>query len=148
MIKVMKNAKVNPKIIVQASGFQKRALSPPKNIWGFNSENIFTKSILNPIPNGINARIAARAVSKTGIILVLPALITASLVFIPRLLNSSANSITRIPFLTTIPARPTIPIPVITTETSIPVIANPNNTPIILKIISVRMITDLLIELN
>ena len=55
---------------------------------------------------------------------------------------------TNIPFLTTIPANPTIPIPVITTDNSIPVMANPNRTPIKLKIISVKIITGLLIELN
>ena len=66
----------------------------------------------------------------------------------PLLLNSSANSITRIPFLTTIPARPTIPSPVIRPDTSIPVIANPKNTPITLNKISLKMITDLLTELN
>ena len=103
---------------------------------------------MKPTANGIRASIAAIAVSNTGMIRVLPACITASLVFNPLALNSSANSITNIPFLTTIPANPTIPIPVITTDTSILVIAKPNITPMILKIISVKMITALLTELN
>ena len=114
---VIKNANVNPKMIVQLNGFQKTALSPPKKICGFKLENASTKSILKPVANGINASIAASAVSNTGIIRVFPACITASLVFIPRLRSSSVNSITRIPFFTTIPASPTIPIPVITTDT-------------------------------
>ena len=91
---------------------------------------------------------AANAVNNTGIILVLPACITASLVFIPLALSSSANSITRIPFLTTIPAKPTIPKPVITPDNFIPKIDIPKNTPIILNNISVRIITDFETELN
>ena len=106
------------------------------------------KLILKPTASGISARIAANAVSNTGMIRVLPACTTASLVFIPLALSSSANSITRIPFFTTMPARPTIPIPVITTDTCIPVMAKPSNTPITLKIISVNIITGLLTELN
>ena len=46
------------------------------------------------------------------------------------------------------PANPTIPRPVIIPETFIPVKANPNNTPMILNKISVKIITDLEIELN
>ncbi len=147
-IRVMKNANVNPKMIVHDNGFQKAALSPPKNIFGLRSVNRVTKLILKPIAKGISARMAASAVSNTGMIRVLPACITASLVRTPLARNSSANSITRIPFLITIPASPRIPTPVITTDTCMPVIANPSNTPITLKTISVRMMTDLLTELN
>ena len=114
MTSVMKNAKVNPNIIVQASGFQKEALSPPKKICGFNSENMVTKLILNPMANGKSAAMDASEVNNTGIILILPACITASFGFMPLPRSSSAKSITRIAFFTTIPARPTIPIPVIT----------------------------------
>ncbi len=124
-ISVIKNADINPNIIVQANGFQNDALSPPIHICGSRCSNIDTKLILKPTPNGINPNIAARAVSITGMIRVLPACITASRVFNPLDLNSSANSITRIPFFTTIPARPTTPNPVIAIETSIPVKANP-----------------------
>ena len=46
------------------------------------------------------------------------------------------------------PAKPTIPSPVINTETSIPVAAKPRNTPMTLKIISLRIITGLLTLLN
>ena len=147
-ISVIKNANAKPKIIVQLSGFQKTTLSPPKKICGSKSENRVTKLILKPTAMGMKARMAANAVSNTGIIRVLPACMMASFVFIPRLLNSSANSITRIPFFTTIPARPTIPNPVISTDTSIPVIAKPSSTPITLKIISVRMMMGLLTLLN
>ena len=148
MINVIKNANAKPKIIVQLNGFQKATLSPPKKICGFNEENNEIKLILNPTAIGINPKMAANAVNNTGMMRVLPAAITASLVFIPRALNSSANSITKIPFFTTMPASPTIPSPVIKTETSIPVKENPNNTPITLKIISVKIITDLLMLLN
>ena len=81
---VIKKANANPNMIVQDKGFQNTALSPPKNICGLSSANRVTKLILNPTARGINARIAAKAVSKTGIILVFPARISASLVFIPR----------------------------------------------------------------
>ena len=134
--------------MVQLSGFQNATLSPPKKICGFNSENSVTKLILKPTAIGIKASIAARAVSSTGMILVLPACTTASLVFIPRLRNSSANSITKIPFLTTMPASPTMPNPVISIDASIPKIEKPSSTPMMLKTISVRIITDLLTELN
>ncbi len=60
-------------MMVHDSGFQNTALSPPKNICGLSSANSVTKLILNPIASGIRARIAASAVSNTGMILVLPA---------------------------------------------------------------------------
>src|SRR5450432_2504332 len=69
--RVIKNAKARPNIIVQDNGFQNTALSPPKNIWGFNSENNLTKLILNPMASGMRASIAASAVRRTGIIRVL-----------------------------------------------------------------------------
>ena len=37
IMSVIKNAKASPKIIVHESGFQKRALSPPKNMCGLRS---------------------------------------------------------------------------------------------------------------
>ena len=73
MKRVIKKANARPKIMVQDNGFQKTALSPPKNICGFNSANRATKFILKPMARGIRASIAASAVSNTGIILVLPA---------------------------------------------------------------------------
>ena len=148
IINVIKKAKANPKMMVQLNGFQKATLSPPKKICGYKSENNVIKLILKPTAIGMKASIAASAVNNTGMILVLPASIIASFVFIPRLRNSSANSITKIPFLTTIPARPTIPRPVISTEASIPKIEKPSNTPITLNTISVKIIIDLLTELN
>ena len=66
--------------MVQLNGFQKATLSPPKKICGFNSLNKVTKLILNPMAIGKKPKIAARAVNSTGIILVFPAWITASLV--------------------------------------------------------------------
>ena len=45
---VMKNANANPKMMVQHSGFQNAALSPPRKICGLNSEKSVTKLILNP----------------------------------------------------------------------------------------------------
>ena len=144
----MKNANINPNIKVQLNGFQKETLSPPKKICGFNSLNKVTKLMLNPMAIGIKPRIAANAVSNTGIILVLPACTNASFVFMPLALNTSVNSIIKIPFFTTIPASPTIPKPVITPDTFIPNMENPNNTPMILNKISVNIITDLEIELN
>ncbi len=67
--KVMKKANARPNMMVQESGFQNTALSPPKNICGFRSANRVTKLILNPTAKGINASIAASAVSNTGMIL-------------------------------------------------------------------------------
>ena len=104
--------------------------------------------MLKPTAIGMKARMAAKAVNNTGMIRVLPAIIAASLVFMPRLRNSSVNSITKMPFLTTMPANPTIPRPVINTDTSIPEMAKPKNTPITLKIISLKMMIDLLTLLN
>ena len=101
--------------MVSESGFQNAALSPPKKMCGFRSEKRVTKLILKPMANGINAKIAASAVKSTGTIRVFPASITASRVFIPLALSSSANSITKIPFFTTIPDNPMIPIPEVTT---------------------------------
>ena len=49
MMSVIKNANAKPKMIVHASGFQKTALSPPKKMCGFNSENMVTKLMLKPI---------------------------------------------------------------------------------------------------
>jgi len=114
--KVMKKANNNPQMMVSDKGFQNTALSPPKKICGFKSVNRVTKLILKPTASGINARMAASAVSNTGTILVFPASMTASLVFMPRPLNSSANSITRIPFFTTMLDSPTIPISVVTSS--------------------------------
>ena len=62
----MKKANANPNMIVQASGFQKIALSPPKKICGLSSENIVTKLMLNPIANGIRAEIADGAETEAG----------------------------------------------------------------------------------
>ena len=64
IMSVIKNANASPKIIVHESGFQKRALSPPKNMWGLRSANMVTKLILKPIASGINASIAASAVTS------------------------------------------------------------------------------------
>ena len=50
--------------------------------------------MLKPTASGIRASIAASAVNNTGIIRVLPACTTASLVFTPRERSSSVNSIT------------------------------------------------------
>ena len=145
---VIKNANINPHIIVSESGFQKATLSPPKKICGFKSVNKVTKLILNPTASGINARMAASAVSNTGTILVLPASMTASLVFIPLALSSSANSITRIPFFTTIPDKPTIPIPLVTAANVERKIPYPSNTPIRLNMISESTIIVLLYDPN
>ena len=112
---VMKNANINPQMMVSANGFQNTALSPPKKMCGLSSVNRVMKLMLKPMAKGIKARMAAKAVSNTGTILVFPASITAALVFIPLERSSSANSITRIPFLTTIPDNPIMPIPVVTT---------------------------------
>ena len=78
--KVIKKAKANPKMMVQLKGFQNATLSPPKKICGLSSLNKVTKLILNPTAIGMKPRMAASAVNNTGIILVLPACITASLV--------------------------------------------------------------------
>ena len=73
IISVMKNAKASPNIMVQLSGFQNATLSPPQKMCGFSSENNVIKLMLKPMAIGINPKIAATAVSNTGIILVLPA---------------------------------------------------------------------------
>ncbi len=96
-------------MIVQLSGPQNTTLSPPKKILGRRWENNPAKSILNPTASGNNPRMVATAVSKTGMIRIFPAWIAASRVRMPRLRNSSVNSMIRIPFLITIPANPTIP---------------------------------------
>ena len=51
--KVIKNANVNPKMMVQDNGFQNLALSPPKKMCGSSSENIRTKSMLKPMAKGM-----------------------------------------------------------------------------------------------
>src|ERR1700722_2407492 len=75
IINVIKNAKANPKIIVHDKGFQNTALNPPKKICGLKSESNVTKFMFSPMASGINANIAANAVSITGMIRVLPACI-------------------------------------------------------------------------
>ena len=88
------------------------------------------------------------AVSKTGVIRVLPASINADFNGIPWERRRSVNSTINIPFLTTIPIKATIPIPLIITEKSISKIANPNKTPITEKKTSLKIMIGLVIELN
>ena len=104
--------------------------------------------MFKPTANGTNPNMVAVAVSTTGVIRVLPASIMASRGDIPSCNFISANSINNIPFRTTIPAKATIPIPVITITKSILKIPVPKNTPITLKIISLIIIMVLLNELN
>ena len=66
IMSVIKNAKANPKMIVQLNGFQNATLSPPKKICGFNSENRVTKLILKPTAMGINARMARSEERRVG----------------------------------------------------------------------------------
>ena len=70
---VIKNAKINPKMLVHESGFQNTELSPSKKICGLSSENKVMKLILKPTAIGKKPRIAANAVNSTGMILVFPA---------------------------------------------------------------------------
>ena len=44
---VMKNANINPHMMVSDNGFQKTALSPPKKICGIRSVNNVTKLIVS-----------------------------------------------------------------------------------------------------
>ena len=104
--------------------------------------------MFKPTASGIKPNMVAVAVNNTGVIRVRPASITASFTSIPCSINKSVNSTNKIPFRTTIPANATIPIPLITTDISMPKMVIPNNTPIILNRISLKMITGLLIELN
>ena len=101
-----------------------------------------------PTANGTSPSMVAVAVKTTGVTRVSPALTIASLVCTPLALNTSVNSTIRIPFRTTIPPSATIPIPVIIMEIDIPKIMIPSKTPMMLKITSLRIITDLLSELN
>ena len=48
IIRVMKKANANPKMMVQLKGFQKATLSPPKKILGSNSANRVIKLMLKP----------------------------------------------------------------------------------------------------
>ena len=79
-------------------------------------------------------------------ILVFPACTTASCFLNP----ASTRLQTRLPichfYYNT--CKPHLPSPVITPETVIPVKVKPSSTPIMLNTISVRIITDLLTELN
>ena len=115
---------------------------------GFSSENRVAKSMFKPTANGTNPRIVAEAVSNTGVIRVLPASIMAPLSVAPCSRSKSVNSTSKIPFLTTMPTNATIPIPVITTEKSMSKMANPSNTPMSDKKISLKIKSGLLIELN
>ena len=82
-------------MIVQLNGPQNTTLSPPKKICGFNFWKNETKLILNPTANGNNPNMVAIAVNITGMILIFPAWIAASLVFTPLPRNSSVNSINK-----------------------------------------------------
>ena len=104
--------------------------------------------MLNPNANGIKPRIAAVAVSNTGVILVRAASTTASCRFWPCSISISVNSTSKIPLRTTTPASAMIPIPVITMQKVISKRLRPRNTPMMLKNISVKMISVLPIELN
>ena len=134
--------------MVQDRGPQNATLSPPKYRCGLPSLNKVAKSILNPIASGIRPSMVAVAVSKTGVIRVRPASITASFTLIPCSTIRSVNSTSKIPFLTTIPARATIPIPDITIDISMRKMVIPKITPIILNNISLKIISGLLTELN
>ena len=133
MMRVRKNENINPNMIVQLNGPQNTTLSPPKKICGLNVVKKDTKLMLNPTASGKSPKIVATAVSITGMIRILPAWIAASRVRIPLLRNSSVNSISNIPFLITIPARPTTPTPSIMVAMVMPVKAYPSNTPIMLN---------------
>ena len=84
--------------MVHAKIFQKTALSPPVWITGFKSTNKAPKSMVRPNANGIRPKTAEAAVSKTGVSLVEPASTMASFSPYPRLMSSSVNSISNIPF--------------------------------------------------
>jgi len=70
---VKKKENIKPKMMVQLNGPQNTTLSQPKKICGFNSVNSFTKSILKQTANGNRPSMVAKAVSNTGMILILPA---------------------------------------------------------------------------
>lgn len=113
---VRKDENVNPKIMVHANGPQNVTLSPPMKKSGSNSVKNLTKLMFKPIANGTKPKTVVAAVNSTGVSLVLDASMMAFLVFNPLAFNSSVNSINIIPFLTTIPAKATIPTPVITID--------------------------------
>ena len=73
---VRKVAKVNPKITVQHNGPQNTTVSPPTKKFGFHSETRVKKLIFKPVAKGINPKIVVIAVSKTGLNLAAPPLIT------------------------------------------------------------------------
>ena len=134
--------------MVHDNGPQKATLSPPKKICGLPVWNKRAKSIFKPTANGINPSIVAVAVSITGVIRVRPASSKASRGGMPSASLISANSINRIPFRTTVAARATMPIPVITMTKLILKIPIPSNTPVMLSKISLMIITVRLNELN
>ena len=80
-------------------------------------------NVLDPTASGKRPSIVATAVNNTGMIRILPACIAASLVRKPLPRNSSVNSINKIPFLTTIPAKPTTPTPSMMVAIVMPVTA-------------------------
>ena len=134
--------------MVHESGPQKATLSPPKKMCGLSSVKSVAKSMFKPTANGTSPSMVAVAVNNTGVIRVLPASSMASRGGMPSLSLMSANSMSRIPFRTTIPAKATIPIPVITITKSMLKIPMPKSTPMILKIISERIMMVRLNELN
>ncbi len=149
MTKVKTVEKVNPKIIVQAKIPQKTADSEPKKMCGFSSVNMDPKSMLKPTAKGINPKTAAEAVNSTGVSRIPPPSTMASFRSYPLLKrNSSINSINKIPFFTTIPAKAMIPTPDIITEKVISKAMNPKNTPINDKSIVAKIMMGFTAELN
>ena len=137
-----------PKMIVHASGPQNTELSPPMKKLGLSRVKSPTKSMFRPMASGTRPRIAAEAVSSTGVRRVVPPSMMAVGKSSPRCRNSSMNSMRMMPFLTTMPPKAMKPTPVMTMEMVMPVSEKPNNTPIKLKMTVVKMMSGLVTELN
>ena len=149
MINVKMVEKVNPKMMVQARIPQKTAESEPINMCGSSSVNKVVKSMLRPSASGISPKTAADAVNKTGVKRIPPPSIIASFKSYPRFnLSSSINSMSKIPFLTTIPAKAMTPTPDMMIEKVIPKAIKPNNTPINDNNIVAKIMSGLTAELN
>ena len=106
--------------MVHDNGPKNITLSPPKCRCGLKFVSSVAKLMFIPTANGISPRIVAVAVRTTGVIRVRPACMIALRVLTHCSFNLSVNSTSSIPFLTTIPASATIPIPVIIIEMVMP----------------------------
>ena len=96
--------------------------------------------MLSPIAIGINPKKVVRVVNKTGLSLWAPVLIIASRTLSPFFLKLLYVSNTTILLLTTMPAKAITPIPLITIPNGLFVKINPIITPIVEKIIAVKII--------